>query len=320
VTNSSDITVTKTIVGEDTVLKIELIPGQTSSTNRSIRFNHPDPQVQGGSFMANQILVVGGGGAGGFATSNTVYVPRGGGGGGGHAANYGTTLIGFGIDHSFAVGAGGQNSRTFFSVVPAGITSFTIAGPQVISMPAGGGGFGASNLANSQTGTSIAEGSFFGGGGGGSGGSGGGVSNNNGGLNVQNGSSGGSVLFANWSPDTFIASAGGGGAGGVGQSVTMTGRDIIAGGNGGPGLPSDITGTVVYYGGGGGGGGAQRSNDFSIPVVNGVGNGGGGAFGQPGTNGLGGGGGGSGEQLDGIGSLPPPGGNGVIIIRYKTLL
>jgi hypothetical protein len=307
VSNSSDITVTETTVEEDTVLKIELT-GQTSSTNNSIRFNHP--QGQSGSFQP-QILCVGGGGAGGFATMGS-FQSLGGGGGGGQVTRL-APFIAFGMDHSFAVGAGGRNNANSSNVVPAGTTSFNIAGPasSVQTLTAGGGGFGASNPANNQNGS-------------GGGGGGGGGSNVQGGTSSDGGNDGGSDGGSVTDPwgNRHRASAGGGGAGGVGQTVTMNPHgDPVPGGNGGNGTPSDITGTVVYYGGGGGGGGIGSASMPFSEQVHGVGNGGGGAFFVPGTNGLGGGGGGSNIRLnDSFGQNTPSGGNGVIIIRYKTLL
>jgi hypothetical protein len=301
VPNSSDITVTKTTVDDETVLKIELT-GQTSSTNNSIRFNHP-----GGSFQA-RLLVVGGGGAGGFATETANNIVSLGGGGGGGQVRSESLFIAFGMVHSFDVGAGGRNNVNSSNVVPAGTTSFNIVGPQSMNLTARGGGFGASNPANNQNGSG--------------GGGGGGGSSLQGGTS-SDGNDGGSVtdLWGN----RHRASAGGGGAGGLGQTVIMHANgDPVPGGNGGIGTPLDITGTNVLYGGGGGGGGVGSA---SMPFggadqVHGVGgDGGGGAFFIPGTNGLGGGGGGSTARLDNsFGQNTPPGGNGVIIIRYKTLL
>jgi hypothetical protein len=97
----------------------------------------------------------------------------------------------------------------------------------------------------------------------------------------------------------------------------------VPGGNGGVGSQSDITGNMMFYGGGGGGGGVGSGgpmNSLTAPDrVDGVaGQGGGGNFDASGTNGLGGGGGGT--RNPGNSGIIPSGGNGVIIIRYKTLL
>jgi hypothetical protein len=96
----------------------------------------------------------------------------------------------------------------------------------------------------------------------------------------------------------------------------------VPGGNGGIGHRSDITGTMAYYGGGGAGGGVGSGGSMNSLIspdrVDGVaGQGGGGNFDASGTNGLGGGGGGTRNQGN---LIIPSGGNGVMIIRYKTLL
>lgn len=98
--------------------------------------------------------------------------------------------------------------------------------------------------------------------------------------------------------DTARTNAGGGaGAGGNASK-----------GNGGVGVASDITGTVIKYGGGGGSGngglgvdGGGTTTDFEESTS--------------GTDGLGGGASGGGSSLND--ALGRKGGDGVVIIRYK---
>jgi len=114
------------------------------------------------------------------------------------------------------------------------------------------------------------------------------------------------------------SSAGGGGAG---QAGTPGGTGN--GGSGGNGIPINITGTAIYYGGGGGGLGFSTLPSARPGGAGGLGGGGtGGEYtttqsvllpGTPGTNGLGGGGGGAREVP---GSVPAPGGSGVVILAY----
>lgn len=109
---------------------------------------------------------------------------------------------------------------------------------------------------------------------------------------------------------------GGGGAGGVGGNWSAA-----KSGNGGPGLPSSITGTQVYYAGGGGGG-VHGSSNNAAPGNGGIGGGGDGTgpstgkaqSGQPNT---GGGGGGNGNA-GGSRSEGGDGGSGIVVIRYQT--
>jgi len=98
------------------------------------------------------------------------------------------------------------------------------------------------------------------------------------------------------------ASPGGGGAGGPSYNI-----------DGGPGLPSSISGSVVYYGGGGGGG---RRNGSPRPE-GGVGGGGAGSdagsiTAVAGSSNTGGGGGGGATT----GGNAANGGSGVVIIAY----
>lgn len=103
---------------------------------------------------------------------------------------------------------------------------------------------------------------------------------------------------------------GGGGGGGAGEagenSVSPGGTVNYNGGDGGDGVEVDITGTPEYYGGGGGGGGSNLRGSGGL--------GGGGDSNEAGEDGKGGGGGGA----DGSGTSGRDGGNGVVIVRYRT--
>jgi hypothetical protein len=184
-----------------------------------------------------EVLVVAGGGGGGSDMG-------GGGGGGGVVSN---------------------TAYTVPSVLPGAIT---------VTVGAGGAGAPAGiNQARGSSGGNSVFGSItaIGGGGGGSeynnnnspaaaGGSGGGAS-------AGNSKSGGAGTtgqgFAGGNSGGVWYSGGGGGAGGPG---------LVYPGDGGPGLPSDINGTLLYWGAGGGGAGYSM-----ISGNGGIGGGGGGA-------------------------------------------
>lgn len=117
--------------------------------------------------------------------------------------------------------------------------------------------------------------------------------------------------------NTSGAAGGGAGAGANGNNGTATN-----GGAGGAGVASSISGTSVTYGGGGGGG--EDTGDSGGGGAGGAGGGGRGSIdgsvacdAVSGTDGLGGGGGGAGE--DNNSGTPGDGGDGVVIIRYKTV-
>jgi hypothetical protein len=115
---------------------------------------------------------------------------------------------------------------------------------------------------------------------------------------------------------TCGTTGGGGGAGGVGGDAHVVGKDArtdpCAGGDGGPGVQYDITGTPTWYAAGGGGGG------YYYGFGGAAGTGGGGSGGvlypfvpaSPGRPNSGDGGGGTGRFPAGAG------GSGVVIIRY----
>lgn len=238
-----------------------------------------------------EVLVVAGGGGGGAHTSND----KGGGGGGAGGLIYSTSYpVTPGKSYPIVVGAGGAG----------GTPGAAVAAP---------------NGENSQFGSLIA----IGGGGGGpgfgggpyhgkSGGSGGGgVADGNG----ANGNPGQAIATQGHPSSNNIAtnnSAGGGGAGGPGTGNTST-----TGGNGGPGLYFNISGTRTAYAGGGGGG--AYSGTSGTGGIGGGGNAGaqGGNPGVSGTDGTGGGGGGAGGNAGYGSSSGGAGGSGIVIVKYK---
>lgn len=225
-------------------------------------------------------LVVGGGGGGG-------YDAAGGGGAGGLVV--GTVLFASG---TVTVGAGG----------------------------AGGNGTYGGNGGNSVlTGTSVTV-TAYGGGGGGTGGSNGQQGGSGGGSGYTNGLVGGAAYQPSPSGGTGYAYAGGSapatvnysGSGGGGAGGQGTANN--AGGQGGAGYQSSITGSALYYAGGGGAGGANNANGGS-----GVGGHGApasaGAAGSAGATNTGSGGGGGGYSgLGGAGAA------GIVIISYPNTL
>jgi len=238
-----------------------------------------------------------------------VLVVAGGGGGGAYAAGAGG-------------GAGGVVYNTNYAVTPGSAISVTVGN-------GGNGGVWSSpspqNGQNSLFGKLTAVGGGAGGQGwggnpGSSGGSGGGGAGYDG-ISTQNYISGGGFTpgqgFSGGRGKGISgnrgAGGGGGGAGGPGGDATNFGA-----GNGGRGLPFNISGVMRYYGGGGGGGDYGSSGGGNGGVGGGGTQSGGNSSSQTATNGAantGGGGGGS-------RSATPDswnggnGGSGVVIVRY----
>ena len=257
----------------------------------------------------DRFLVVGGGGAGGDTL---------GGGGGGGAVLDKTMDVVLSADkpYTIVVGAGGKvvgpltHSNTPWNAGgDGGESSITINGTKYFSK---GGGGGASWSSRS----------------GRSGGSGGGASdgNSNGTYGTRATGRAGSDTEGkgcnggmNWGD----RAGGGGGAGAPGQDANATNDKA---GDGGDGLPSDITGRVEYYGGGGGGGGGD--GDKSPNSTNGGAGGlGGGASGQgkgtkvmaaAGEDGRGGGGAGGAYNGSAGTNRGGAGGSGAVILRVRT--
>ena len=236
------------------------------------------------------VLVVGGGGGGGLCF--------GGGGGGGGVVYHPNFSVTPGTNYTIVVGAGGTGST--------GSTGTNGGNSQFSSLTANGGGAGGAAC----------------GGSGNAGGSGGGASSTGSGGATNQGSFPGATSYGNaGSSGQVNVGSGGGGAGGVGRPGTQAqGGGLSIGGDGGPGIANDITGSLVYYGGGGGSQGSK-------PGIGGVGGGADGCngfpqTGNPGVDGLGGGGGGGLQTTYGdvgspsVATSSGRGGSGVVILRY----
>ena len=268
--------------------------------------------ISGGGSADFEVLIVGAGGAGGF------YL----GGGGGSGAMITDVVKMTAASYTVTVGSGGNATGAGTGYSGNGNTSSILGG--LINLYALGGGaggngttdaFGANGSANSTIGSGGGGGSPFG-----FTFSASSVHASFGGPAGINGSGGGFGTL--YSSLLFTGGGGGGGALGPGVAPNVGNGPVGAGGFGGTGRPSSITGSNVFYGGGGGGG-------YGTYLANGTisgGNGGGGhgvgtaASGAnlqaaAGTANRGGGGGGgqaqSGYQAGGNG------GSGIVIIRYK---
>jgi len=238
-----------------------------------------------------QYLIVAGGGSGGGAA-----VTSSGGGGGAGGLLTGTLYVNTGITYNVVVGAGGaQTSASQVDGNPGSNSS-------VFDLVAVGGGPGGTWQDGGTDGPTRLEGGSGGGGGGRNGTLGG---NGTAGQGFAGGNTHNSTTGA------ADAGGGGGGAGGVGQRAP---RGYVPG-DGGPGLPSYITGDLRWFAGGGGagtedgtsyasggiGGGGRGGSDTDINAGNspiapesGDVNTGGGGGGGSGTGGLAGRAGGSG--------------------------
>lgn len=256
-----------------------------------------------------EYLIVGGGGGGGGSDS---IIPGGGGGGGGvvrgsirlDAGNY-DAIVGVG-------GSSGNEQDRLRASSNGGDSSFW----KIIAY---GGGAGAHRT------TAILEGSPL------SGSSGGGgcppeTTLNTGLDRNQNrqfgaaGRNGQGFAGGDASSYAFRTAGGGGGAGGAGTAGTE-----FKAGDGGPGVASDITGTIQYYGGGGAGGAGNGTGNprggsggsgvgASTPNYNNYLNTGSTAPSNATANRGGGGGGGH------YGNSGSFGGSGVVIVRYRIIV
>jgi hypothetical protein len=241
------------------------------------------------------ILVVGGGGGG----------AAGGGGAGGYVYNTGISLNG---TYAIKTGKGGTGT-TGGTNGNQGANSSIIGG--AISYTAYGGGGGGGNNVIAPAHTTGQVGSY--------GGNGHDITTVQTYTSTQGNRGGKALAGANCS------GGGGGGAGAIGgDSVLVSGlssqptpADFYRGGQGGTGLPNDITGSVVYYAGGGTAGTNTNNSTDTTTQIAVLGGGGIGSrantqVGSNGTNGLGGGGGG-GDWERATGTT---GGSGIVIIRY----
>jgi hypothetical protein len=240
-----------------------------------------------------EVLVVAGGGGGGNA--------QGGGGGGGaggllHNISYPVTP---GTTYPIVVGAGGAG----------GATGATAAGTngqnsQFGALIAIGGGAGSAEYVNGINGRT--------------GGSGGGNCYSTATVGVPGIAGQGYSGSRSSSVDGsgYEAGGGGGGAGGIGTGGINTGTASTSiGGNGGPGLYFNISGTNTVYAGGGGGGTNVNASGVATGG-SGIGGNGGRRSNTNGGNGAvntGSGGGGGGTDSSSGGS----GGSGIVIVKYK---
>ena len=190
-------------------------------------------------------LIAAGGGAGGASDSS--WVCGGGGGAGGYlAASNVTSTFSLNTAYTVTVGAGGARTVVLSATNrPAG----NDGGNSVLgSLTAiGGGGGGGGQMGNYTM--SEANGQ--------NGGSGGGVSgygNYGSGNVIGNGTSGQGYNGGGPANNHNYCGGGGGGAGGVGVDGGSAIVSLDTGGDGGPGVSNDITGTAVIYCAGGGGG------------------------------------------------------------------
>lgn len=251
---------------------------------------------------AVRAVLVGGGGGGG------AWV--GGGGGGGGVLEQSSVSVSAGTSYPIVVAGGGKGA--FMTSSAALYLAAPGSGSTAFGLTAKGGGTGGSW---NYLGTGVATG--------------GGGSYNNTVL------TGDSTQGFNGGKDSYNSTygyptGGGGGAGAVGVSSTLTTNTSGQSGAGGSGKVTTITGSNLYFGGGGGGG-CHGSGTY--PCVVGSGGSGGGADGAgfvtgssntvvtaaSGSANTGGGGGGSGApstNTRNVDSLGGVGGSGIVIISY----
>ena len=240
------------------------------------------------------ILVVAGGGSGG---------QYGGGGGGGDVLYFENVNFVSGVNYSISIGKGGFGNNRDHGTHGGGYSgnNSSITGGTINIIAGGGGGGGGYyavaldgtlvNYTNPITNLSAIS----------SGGGGGNIANNV--------SASGNGVSGKGATNLGNNSAGGGGGGAVGDAPNKP--TATEGGNGGIGYESSISGVLTQYGGGGGGG------DWTdAPTGPGLGVYGGGNGGEPPGNGINGGGGGGRNVLGS--NLFGQGGNGVVIIKFKS--
>ena len=239
-----------------------------------------------------EYLVVAGGGGGGAQSS-----------GGGGAGGLLTGMVPVVAGTSYTVTVGGAGTGTAYNADPArgGNGTNSVFGI-ITTVGGGGGGSDSSTLAMP-------------------GGSGGGAGMRN--VTLSRGVPGqgndGGVSKA----DAVYAASGGGGAGTRGMDAFYGGTaGATRPGDGGAGIASAISGTVITYAGGGGGGVYSGTGNL-FPSQGGVGGGGnGGATGggniiaTPGITNTGGGGGAGGSSESSVYASGANGGSGIVIVRY----
>ncbi len=282
-----------------------------------------------------EYLVVGGGGGGG-ASGPSGYHGAGGGGGGNIRSNVGGTMIsvtGGPKTYTITVGAGGPaGTGNGPPATPGGPGAkggdSSIAGPDITTITAGGGGGSMGSQSNpdnnwpSPIGGKDTGGSPMPGGGSGAGGSPYPIAATG---QVTTGNTGHPGGIDQGSPALGWGKPGGDApnshAAGGGGGATQDGGDAPAafiGGAGGNGAQYTLVGgptAVGTYAGGGGGGGGNPGGSGGNGGTGGGGAGGWkpgpGRVGQDGTANTGGGGGGGAQTVGGAG------GSGIVVVRYK---
>lgn len=265
-------------------------------SNSGLVFNLDVPNAKNFELSSVQVLVVAGGGGGGANHA-------GGGGAGGlvYNSNFSVTP---GTSYTVTVGAGGSKGTSY--TTQAGFDgSNSVFG----SLTAIGGGGGGNRRDGGTAGIEFGRP-------GGSGGGGGGQGTND--TPTSTGGAGTSGQGLSGGTASYHAGAGGGGAGTPGKTTlgsVGSSSSTTFPGDGGLGLPYDVSGTTNWYSGGGGGGG------FIGGPYAGSGGTGGGGNGQingsqtvNGTINTGGGGGGANGGGNANGG---DGGSGIVIVRYR---
>jgi hypothetical protein len=283
-------------------------------TSSNSSFTIPYEEIEYGRW---EYLIVGGGGGG----------AAGGGGAGGQVLKGTNTILSHAATHPITVGGGGSRGNYSFNYVTGGSWSRNAGqggNSTAIGLTAYGGYGGRASANNSIESATVWE--FDGG------------DTRKTDNTTQAGGAGAPipVSIPSKNEQSYAIGAGGGGAGAgtAGGTAQLTGYyegdtdiPIYAGGDGGNGVTSSITGVSLYYGGGGGGGGGYAGID-SPPGDQGQGGLGGGGNGSPnagvlyqaenGTDGLGGGGGGGNNDYvlgPDTWKQPGRGGSGIVILK-----
>ena len=288
-------------------------------TSSNSGFTIPYEEIEYGRW---EYLVVGGGGGG----------AAGGGGAGGQVLKGTGTILSHAATFPITVGSAGSRGNYEFNYIFPNNTWSQNAGQggnsTALGLTAYGGFGGRSNATNYDSSSTTWE--FDGG------------DTRKTDNTSQSGGFGAAVpvYVASKNEQTYAVGAGGGGAGAgqAGNASYITGYfnsdtdiPIYAGGDGGNGVTSSITGVSVYYGGGGGGGGGYVGIDTPLSGYTPQGGLGGGGDGSPnagvnyqaenGTDGLGGGGGGgNNDSILGPDAWKQPGrgGSGVVILKVTA--
>ena len=287
----------------------DLIITYTNTTvDGGLRFFDPEHPELPPVWANARVLAVGGGGGGGCVTEHRFG--GGGGGGAGGVVEQRGLVFDNSAEFSISVGKGGKGGADNEEGGGDG-TSSTLKtnGVNVVDEAFGGGGGGAHSAGHDGAsggggtlGTTIIDSSYARPGG-----------------SASQGYKGGDAVAGNYT------GGGGGGAGGPGGNAVQSGAVNVAG-EGGIGVPCDITGVSLMYAAGGGGSYVNAS-DLSQPREGGlggndIGGNGAGVFdgvakaATPGKDGTGSGGGG-GVSYAGANETAGKGGDGIVIIRLS---